>query len=158
MLSVCAGHAARLDGLTGCEQQTPVVVTLAGAQHAPLDVGMRPEAQQSGPIGMRRIGRHSFLLALLGACPAGQQTPVEVTLLARQHVPPVCTYPFGQGHSAVAAPPGGHWGGFGGWHWPLTSGPLQQAGAPPEPAYTWLASQQVLLGPIAVCPAGQVEF
>jgi hypothetical protein len=77
-----------LDGSTGCEQQTPVVVTLAGAQHAPLAVGMWPAAQQRWPIGMRRIGTHAFLDGNPGACPGGQQTPVEVTLLARQHEPP----------------------------------------------------------------------
>ncbi|MBV8439233.1 MAG: hypothetical protein JO312_01490 [Hyphomicrobiales bacterium] len=77
-----------MDGSTGSAQQTPVVVTFAGAQQAPLAVGMRPEAQQSGPIGIRKIGLHSLLLGPLGICPAGQQTPVEVTLPARQQAPP----------------------------------------------------------------------
>ena len=85
---ICAGHAPRLDGSTGAEQQIPVVVTLAGAQQAPLAVGMRPEAQQSGPIGTWKIGPHSLLFGPLGVCPVGQQTPVEVILLARQQAPP----------------------------------------------------------------------
>jgi hypothetical protein len=72
-----------LDGSTGWEQQIPVVVTFAGEQQAPLAVGMRPEAQQSGPIGMCRIGAHASLFGPLGASPAAQQTPFEVVLLAR---------------------------------------------------------------------------
>ena len=42
--------------------------------------------------------------------------------------------------------------------WPLTTLPVQQAFAPLAPVYTWLLSQQKLLGPIAVWPIGQLEF
>jgi hypothetical protein len=90
MLWIRAGHAARLDGSSGCEQQTPVVVTFAGAQQTPLAVGMRPAAQQRLPIGMCRIGTHASLWGP-GAWPGGQQTPFEVTLLERQHEPPAWT-------------------------------------------------------------------
>jgi hypothetical protein len=47
----------RCCGSTGSEQQTPLVVTLAGGQHLPLAVGM-PDAQQRGPIGMMMIFSH----------------------------------------------------------------------------------------------------
>jgi hypothetical protein len=90
MISVDFGHSDRSAALTGPEQQIPVVVTFAGAQHAPLPVGIRPEAQQSGPIGTWKIGWHAFWSGP-GASPAGQQTPVEVTLLARQQEPPAWT-------------------------------------------------------------------
>jgi len=91
MTSVDFGHSDRSAEVIGLEQHTPAVVTFAGEQHAPLAVGMRPEAQQSGPTGTWKIGLHAFLLGPLGASPAGQQTPVEVTLPARQHEPPAGT-------------------------------------------------------------------
>jgi hypothetical protein len=91
MLGIRVGHAPRLEGSTGPGQQTPAVVTLPGAQHAPLAVGMRPEAQQSGPTGMWKIGRHAFLFGPPGAAPDGQQTPDDVAWLARQHAPPAGT-------------------------------------------------------------------
>ena len=109
----------------------PVVVTFPGAQHAPLAVGMRPEAQQSGPIGIWTIGMHSLLLGPLGAWPTGQHIPVEVTLLARQQDPPTGVYPLAQ--IGQLGEPGVHLGGLCGWHLPLTSGPAQQVGAPPAP-------------------------
>lgn len=90
MIWVDAGHSDRSAALTGCKQHWPVVVTFAGEQHAPLAVGMRPEAQQSGPTGTWKIGSHVFWSGP-GASPAGQQAPVEVTLLARQQEPPAGT-------------------------------------------------------------------
>ena len=90
MISIGFGHSDRSAALTGCEQHWPAVVTFAGEQHAPLLVGMRPEAQHKGPIGTWKIGWHAFLSGP-GASPAGQQTPVEVTLLARQQEPPAGT-------------------------------------------------------------------
>jgi hypothetical protein len=90
MTWVDAGHSDRSAVLTGCKQHWQVVVTFAGEQHAPLAVGMRPEAQQSGPTGTWKIGSHVFWSGP-GAWPAGQQTPVEVTLLARQQEPPAGT-------------------------------------------------------------------
>jgi hypothetical protein len=91
---ICAGQFERFCGSTGPEQQTPLVVTFAGAQHAPLAVGI-PDAQHCGPggslIGMMMMLTHWLLLGPLGACPAGQQMPVEVTLLARQQAPPTIT-------------------------------------------------------------------
>jgi hypothetical protein len=83
-------HTLRLFGSTGPGQHSPLVVTFAGGQHLPLAVGM-PDAQHCGPIGMRTILSHWLLFGPLGACPAGQQIPVEVSLLARQHELPVET-------------------------------------------------------------------
>ena len=87
MTSVDFGHSDRSAEVIGLEQHSPVVVTFAGEQQAPLAVGMRPEAQHSGPIGTWKIGWHAFWSGP-GASPAGQQTPVEVTWLARQQEPP----------------------------------------------------------------------
>jgi hypothetical protein len=87
-------HSLRFFGSTGPEQHTPLVVTLAGGQHLPLAVGI-PEAQHCGPggslIGMITIFSHWLLFGPLGVSPAGQQTPVEVTLLERQQAPPTGT-------------------------------------------------------------------
>jgi hypothetical protein len=91
MISFGFGHSDRSAALTSCAQHWPAVVAFAGEQHAPLAVGMRPEAQHKGPIGTWKIGPHALLLAPLGALPAGQHTPVEVTLLARQQEPPAGT-------------------------------------------------------------------
>ena len=91
MTWVDAGHSDRsaaVDRLASSIGQ--LVVTFAGEQHAPLAVGIRPEAQQSGPTGMWKIGSHVFWSGP-GASPAGQQAPVEVTLLARQQEPPAGT-------------------------------------------------------------------
>ncbi len=85
-------QALRLLGSTGPGQHSPLVVTLAGGQHLPLAVGT-PDAQHCGPggilIGMRT--RHWLLFGPVGDCPAGQQTPVDVIWLARQHELPVET-------------------------------------------------------------------
>ena len=85
------GILVRLFGSTGPGQQAPLDVTFAGGQHAPLPVGMRPAVQQRGPIGTRMIRLHWLLFGPPGAWPAGQQTPVEVILLARQQELPVDT-------------------------------------------------------------------
>ena len=53
--------------------------------------GRNARAQHCGPIGTRTIGLHSLLFGPPGACPAGQQTPVEVILLARQQEVPIGT-------------------------------------------------------------------
>jgi hypothetical protein len=91
------GQAARLDGSTGPEQQTPLVVTLAGAQHLPLAVGIKPDPHmQNGPTGIRTRCLHWLLFGPLGTCPLGQHTPVDVTWPARQHALPIGTYPVGQ--------------------------------------------------------------
>jgi hypothetical protein len=87
MTSVDFGHSDRSAEAIGLEQHTPLVVTFAGEQQAPLAVGIRPDAQHSGPTGTWKIGSHVFWSGA-GASPAGQQTPVEVTLLARQQEPP----------------------------------------------------------------------
>ena len=133
MIWVGFGHSDRSAALTGPAQHMPVVVTSAGEQHAPLAVGMRPEAQHKGPIGTWKIGLQAFLLGPLGASPAGQQTPVEVTMLARQHVPPAGTYPAAQREQPALDEPGGQLG-VGGRQRPLTSGLLQHACVPPAAA------------------------
>ena len=129
MSSVDFGHSDRSAVVIGLEQHTPLVVTFAGEQQAPLAVGMRPDAQHSGPTGMWKIGWHVFLSGP-GASPVGQQTPVEVTLLVRQQAPPARTYPTAQTGHPVLADPGWQFG-VGGRQRPLTSGPLQHACAPP---------------------------
>jgi hypothetical protein len=91
MIWVDFGHSDRSAVVIGLEQHTPLVVTFAGEQQAPLAVGIRPEAQHNGPIGTWKIGLHASLLASLGASPPGQQTPVEVTMPARQQEPPAAT-------------------------------------------------------------------
>jgi hypothetical protein len=83
-------QSLRFFGSTGPEQQTPLVVTFAGAQHLPLAVGI-PDMQHCGPIGTRTIFSHWLLFGPLGASPARQQTPVDVTLLARQQALPIAT-------------------------------------------------------------------
>jgi hypothetical protein len=92
MLCIRAGHESGLVGSTAVAQHTPVVVTLAGAQHLPLiPTGMRPLAQHCPPpmwIGGIIITEHWALFGPLGTCPLGQHVPVEVIWLARQHEPP----------------------------------------------------------------------
>jgi hypothetical protein len=74
-------------------QQTPFDVTFAAAQHAPLRAGTWPAEQHCGfvLIGMSTIELHWLLFGPLGACPLGQQMPVDVIWLARQQEPPVST-------------------------------------------------------------------
>jgi hypothetical protein len=76
---------------TGVVQHSPLLVTLAGAQHGPFAVGMSPAAQQDGPGLMGIRTTHRLLLAPPGAWPAGQHWPVEVAWLARQQTPPAST-------------------------------------------------------------------
>lgn len=86
------GQMLRLVGSTGWSQQTPFDVTFAGAQHGgPPTVGICPGAQQSGRGGIGLHGVQSLLFGPLGAWPAGQQTPVDVTWPARQQAPPTGT-------------------------------------------------------------------
>jgi hypothetical protein len=83
-------------GLTGCEQQTPVVVTFAAAQHdvGPA-VGIWPAAQHSDGgtwTGINVV--HWLLPGPPGDWPAGQHVPVEVIWPARQQPPLLIgTYP-----------------------------------------------------------------
>jgi hypothetical protein len=71
-------HDARFFGSTGPAQHSPLDVTLAIGQQAPLPAGIAPATQHCDPGGVLAIGAHALLLAPLGAWPRGQQTPVEV--------------------------------------------------------------------------------
>jgi len=68
------------------------VVTCEATQHWPPTVGIFPAAQQIGGVtGGTTIFSHRLLFGPLGACPVGQQMPVEVIWLARQQELPTGT-------------------------------------------------------------------
>jgi hypothetical protein len=82
----------RCAGSTGPAQHTPPVVTWLATQHWPPTVGIFPCAQHiGGTTGGMTIFSHWLFFGPLGACPAGQQMPVEVTALVRQQELPIGT-------------------------------------------------------------------
>jgi hypothetical protein len=93
MTWVFGGHFERSEVVIATGQQMPVDVTLAAAQHDPFRAGIWPAEQHCGfvLIGMITIGWHWLLFGPLGACPLGQQMPVDVIWLATQHEPPAGT-------------------------------------------------------------------
>jgi len=72
----------------------PVVVNRLGSQQLPPDVGVLPAGQQipGGGCGLLTfVGSHWLLLTPPGFWPVGQQMPVDVTLVERQHELPALT-------------------------------------------------------------------
>jgi hypothetical protein len=81
----------RASAFSPAGQQAPIAVAWPAGQQAPLAIGIEPRTQHCPPEAVDPVGiaegRHWLLAGPPATCPTGQQTPLDVRWLARQHAP-----------------------------------------------------------------------